>query len=428
MTTTHEPTTVPRAYFTGEEVYQRELHEIFGRSWVFVGHESELPEPGDYMTRLMGSEPVIVSRTEDTSLRVMLNSCTHRGTQVCKIAFGNSTTFRCGYHGWLFGHDGRLKGVPGKKALYGKDFELGRLGLRQARVESRHGLIFATWDEDALSLEDSLGEFIWYFDALFGWFPGGMEVYGGIRRANVRGNWKLHAENMCGDGYHLKVSHNTMFELGVMGDQAMAVEGWVVNGDKGHTLRAQYLNEPGIENTLFGYDPDLAAEALEASDAEMRKFRVGTTVIHGLVFPNLGFITTSPNYLGDDAQGMTAYTQLRTITPLDLHHHQIAYWTLVPHRASKEWRAKSHLFSTRMFTPSSFLEADDVENFRRIDAGLGVVAGLRTPYNYELGFGVPENSKPAPWQGPGRVVGQDLTESNQRSFISRYMSIIGQDQ
>jgi hypothetical protein len=75
-------------------------------------------------------------------------------------------------------------------------------------------------------------------------------------------------------------------------------------------------------------------ETLRLSDPEVRKFREGTTVVHGLAFPNLGFITTSPNYLGDDATGTTAYTQLRTITPIDLHHHEIAYWTLVPRSAS----------------------------------------------------------------------------------------------
>jgi nitrite reductase/ring-hydroxylating ferredoxin subunit len=423
MTSTDVRGNVPRSYFSDEAIYRRELHEVFGKSWIFVAHESEIPRIGDYVTRLMGSEPVIVSRSEDGP-RVMLNSCTHRGTQVCKVAYGNSTTFRCGYHGWAFGHDGRLKGVPGKRTLYAKDFDFGRLGLRQASVASRHGMIFATWDEDASAFGDALGDFAWYFDALFGWFPGGMEVYGGVRRARVRGNWKLHAENMCGDGYHLQVSHNTMFAAGVMGDQALSVEGWVVNGDGGHTIRAQYLAEEGIDRALFGYESELVEETLRVSDPEVRKFREGTTVIHGLVFPNLGFITTSPNYLGDDATGTTAYTQLRTITPIDLHHHEIAYWTLVPKAASEAWKAKSHLFSTRMFTPSSFLEADDVENFRRIDAGLGEVAGRDVPYNYELGLNAAENGKPAPWSGPGRIVGQDLTESNHRSFVSHYLNLV----
>lgn len=424
MTSTDSRGVIPRSYFTDENLYQRELDQVFGRSWIFVGHESELPAPGDYVTRLMGSEPVIVSRTEDSGVRVMLNSCTHRGTQVCKLAYGNSTVFRCGYHGWIFGHDGDLKAVPGRNTLYAPGFDFKRLGLRQARVESRHGLIFANWDATAPSLDDSLGELGWYFDALFGLFPDGMEVYGGVRRARVRGNWKLHAENIGGDGYHLQTSHQTMFEAGVMGDQAATVEGWVINGPGGHTFRSQYLAEEGVPNTLFGYEPDLVSAMKEAADPEVWKFREGTTVIHGLVFPNLGFITTSPNYLGDDAMGTTAYTQLRTVTPVDLHHHEIAYWTLVPRAASDEWKAKSHLYSTRMFTPSSFLEADDVENFRRIDFGLGRTAGLDVPLNYELGLNAMENPKRAPWTGPGRIVAQDLTESNHRSFLSHYATLM----
>lgn len=423
MTTTEGPTSIPRSYYRNESVYEKELQQLFGRSWIFVGHESEIPKPGDYVTRLMGGDPVIVSRTQDDGLRVMLNSCTHRGTQVCKVAYGNSTTFRCGYHGWAFGNDGALKGVPGRRALYGSGFDLSRLGLRRARVETLHGFIFATWSEDGGSLEEYLGEFKWYLDALFDFFPGGLEVHGGVHRVEVRGNWKIHAENFCGDGYHLQVAHRTMFDLGVMGDQAGAVEGFVVNEPHGHALRAQYLADDGAEGTVFGYEQELLEGAVANADPQMRKFRERSTVIHGLVFPNLLLITTAPQYFGEDASGPTAFTQLRVVTPIDQHHHQVAYWSLVPKDASEEWKAKSYLYVTRQHGASSFFEADDLENFRRIDAGLGTVAGDRTPYNYELGVGAAEQGKP-PWEGPGRIVRQDLTESNQRNFIGRYMHLM----
>ncbi|MFF4795005.1 Rieske 2Fe-2S domain-containing protein [Streptomyces sp. NPDC001276] len=126
------------------------LHQyrVFGANWVFVGHESEVPAPGNYVTRRLRGDPVILSRTEDNGVQVMLNSCTHRGTQVCKASYGNTTTFRCGYHGWVFGNDGTLKGVPGRRALYGPDFDLSKRGLGRARVETLHGFVFATWRHD----------------------------------------------------------------------------------------------------------------------------------------------------------------------------------------------------------------------------------------------------------------------------------------
>lgn len=421
MTTVDGPISIPRSYYRDEATFEKELRSIFGRNWLFVAHESEIPEPGDYVTRQMGGDPVIVSRTQADGVRVMLNSCTHRGTQVCKLAYGNSTTFRCGYHGWVFGNDGDLKGVPGRRALYGTDFDLDRLGLRRARVETTHGFIFATWAADAEPLAEYLGDFDWYLAALLDLFPNGLEVHGGVHKVNIRGNWKIHSENFSGDGYHLRVAHRTMFELGVMGDQAGAVGGYVVNDPRGHSLRSQYLVDDGVPETVFGYEDDVIQPALEAADEQVRRFREKTTVIHGLVYPNLLFITTAPQYFGEDASGPTAFTQIRALTPIDQHHHEVAYWNLVPKDASPQWKAKSYLYATRQHGAASYFEADDLENFRRIDAGLGAVAGESTPYNYELGIGAAEQPPP-PWTGPGRIVQQDFTESNQRNFVARYLT------
>lgn len=420
--TTDPSASIPRSYYRDGEALERELTTVYGESWVFLGHESEVPAAGDYVTRSMGANPVIVSRTEDGAIHVMLNSCTHRGTEVCKLSYGNTTTFRCGYHGWVFGADGDLKGVPGRRSLYGPSFDPKRLGLRKARVETFCGLVFATWAQDAPDLEESLGDMAWYLRGFLELFSGGMEVHGGAHTVDVRGNWKIHVENFAGDGYHLKNAHKTMFDLGVMGTQAGAVDGFVVNVPNGHSLRAQYLADEGVPEVVFGYE-DALLETIDA-DEQHRRFRERSTVIHGMVYPNLLFITTAPLYFGTDADGAVAFTQLRQITPIDPHHHRVTYWTLVPRDASPEWKSRSYLYSTRQHGAASFFEADDLENFRRIDAGLGdAVAGVE-PFNYELGIDVAERATP-PWEGPGRVVRQDLTEANQRNLVRRYLEQMG---
>src|SRR5690606_17559835 len=143
---------MPRWYYRDEDVVGEEMRRIFGTTWLFVGHESEVAQPGDYVTRQMGADPVIVSRAESGTVHVMLNSCTHRGTQVCKAASGSSASFQCGYHGWAVRNDGQLRGCPGGKSLYGPDFDKSPLGLRQARTEvTRHGFVFATWNVDGPS-------------------------------------------------------------------------------------------------------------------------------------------------------------------------------------------------------------------------------------------------------------------------------------
>lgn len=419
-----ESVNIPRSYYRDEDALHQEYNKIFGQNWLFVGHETEIPAAGDYVTRRMGTNPVIMSRTEDGDVHVMLNSCTHRGTELCKLSYGNTTTFRCGYHGWVFSPDGQLKGVPGRRALYGPEFDPKKLGLRQARVEVVYGLVFATWNPDAPPLLEFLGDYAWYLQAFFELFPGGMEVYGGAHQVDIRGNWKIHAENFSGDGYHLQNAHRTMFDLGVMGEQAGAVEGFVVNVPTGHSIRSQYVVDEGTPQIPFGYEEALLANAGQTLSEEQLKFRQATSVIHGLVYPNLLLITTAPLYFGEDAKGSTAFTQLRSVTPIDAHHHRVTYWTLVPKDASDEWKAKSYLYSTRQHGAASYFEADDLENFRRIDAGLGDQVAGTDPFNYELGQGVDTTTVP-PWEGPGNVVRQDLTEANQRNLVRRYLEQMG---
>ncbi len=291
-------------------------------------------------------------------------------------------------------------------------------------MEVAYGLVFATWNPDAPPLMDFLGDYAWYLKAFFELFPGGMEVYGGAHQVDIRGNWKIHAENFSGDGYHLQNAHRTMFDLGVMGEQAGAVEGFVVNVPTGHSIRAQYVVDEGTPHIPFGYEEALLAEAGRTLEQEQVKFRQRTSVIHGLVYPNLLLITTAPLYFGEDAKGSTAFTQLRSVTPIDAHHHRVTYWSLVPKDASDEWKAKSYLYSTRQHGAASYFEADDLENFRRIDAALGDQVAGTDPFNYELGEGVATATVP-PWKGPGNVVHQDLTEANQRNMVRRYLQQMG---
>lgn len=414
---------VGRHLYSDEQVFEQELKSVFAKSWLLVGFESEIPQPGDYVTRRMGADPVILTRSESGDVYVLHNSCTHRGTQICKAAFGNSANFRCGYHGWTFGNDGRLRGVPGRRSLYRDDFDLGSLGLRRARVGIVHGLVFATFDDEAPTLEEYLGDFRWYLDRLFGFFPGGMEVYGGAHRVIVRCNWKIHADNFIGDGYHLRIAHRTMFELGVMGKQADKVTGYCVQSPYGHGLRVQYVQDEKASGVVYGYPEALLATARSQDLPGAWEFRAASSVIHGLLFPNMPFITTAPVQFGSDATGQTAFTQIRTLTPLNAHTHEVTYWSLVPKDAPEEWKKKSYLYSIRQHGASSYFEADDLENFRRIDAGLGREAAEDVPFNYDLGVGVPGSGEP-PFPGPCNIVSQDFSEVNQRNFYRRYFEVL----
>ena len=103
---------ISREIFVNEEIYRQEQEQVFARAWLFVGHESQIPKPGDFFVSSMGEESVILCRDRAGRIHVFLNSCRHRGMKVCRYDEGNTVEFMCPYHGWSYGTDGALVGVP----------------------------------------------------------------------------------------------------------------------------------------------------------------------------------------------------------------------------------------------------------------------------------------------------------------------------
>src|SRR5687767_10095579 len=108
---------VSRELFVNDEIYEQEQEQIFARSWLFVGHESQIPRAGDYFVSGMGEESVILTRDHRQQIHVFLNTCRHRGMKVCRYDEGNTTVFTCPYHGWSYATDGRLVGVSSRTAI-----------------------------------------------------------------------------------------------------------------------------------------------------------------------------------------------------------------------------------------------------------------------------------------------------------------------
>lgn len=200
----------PRVY-DDPDIFALEMRRIFERNWVYVGHESEVAEPGDYRTSTIGLQPVIVSRGSDRHLRVFLNACRHRGHTLCREAAGRSGSFACRYHGWVYGNDGALITVPDVEA-YPDRFrnEMPRLGLLQARAATYRGLIFANLRPDAEPLEDYLGAVRPFIDLWADLSPAGSVRVSNPHSYTYRGNWKFQVENGV-DMYHPPFVHQSAF-------------------------------------------------------------------------------------------------------------------------------------------------------------------------------------------------------------------------
>src|ERR1043166_4548809 len=185
--------------YTSERVFQLELERIFHRCWLYIGHESEIPRPGDFRARTMGTQPVIMVRGHDDKVRLLVNRCRHRGTIVCETEAGCTDAFRCWYHGWIYDNTGRLVHVTGPEA-YGDGFRTEDFGLTAVpRVEIYRQFVFASLDPKAPPLRDHLGLAAAMIDVMVDASPEGQVIVdGGCYKTFYKGNWKLIGM----DGYH----------------------------------------------------------------------------------------------------------------------------------------------------------------------------------------------------------------------------------
>ena len=230
---------------TDEELYRVEMERIFSKTWLLLGHESEIPKAGDFIVRDMAEDNVIVARDREGNVNVSLNVCPHRGMRVCLGEAGNKHVHQCIYHGWAFKPNGDFIGAPiEKEKMHGNRLDKSDLGLKKARVALYGGMIFATWNIEGPSFDEYLGDMKYYLDQLFCRTDNGLELLGPPQRFVIPCNWKIPGEQSGSDGFHTLTLHRSLMEGGVMGgtaetiyDQAPGMYGVDVSCEQGHSLR-----------------------------------------------------------------------------------------------------------------------------------------------------------------------------------------------
>ena len=209
--------TVSREIFVSPQFYRDELEKLFARAWLFIGHESQIPKPGDFFVSRMGEESVILCRDHAGAVHVFLNSCRHRGMKVCRYEQGNTSLFVCPYHSWSYTTDGRLQGVPLYRALYEGTLQREDWSLIEvAKLAVYKGTVWATWDPHAADFLTYLGDAVDHLDQVVDCRdgrPGGAEVIG-VHKWVFPSNWKFAAENFLGDTYH-NPSHRSVDMIGM---------------------------------------------------------------------------------------------------------------------------------------------------------------------------------------------------------------------
>ncbi len=400
---------IPAFVYTHPAVYALELERIFQRSWLFVAHESEIPAPGDYVTRHMGEQPVIVSRGEDGVVRVMLNVCRHRAMQVVRADCGNAAHFRCPYHGFTYASTGQLTGVPFQADAYGDTLDRSQIRLLQARVERYRGLIFATWDHEGESLDEYLGAMKWYLDLVVA--RGEMEILGPPQRWTVPSTWKLPAENFVSDAYHTAYTHASLAKLDLVSSTGFGQAGYHVTAGHGHGLGI------GIQHDGSQYPPELHATFARYLSPDQLRILHQVKNLHGTVFPNLSVLI--PSAVPVDGR-LVSGTTLRLWQPRGPNRVEILSWCLVEKDAPDSWKAASRTAYVQTFGTSGIFEQDDTENWEaqtRISEALQP-RGDDLVLNYRMGLGRPPL---ADFPGPGVVYEGKFNEANARAFYREWL-------
>jgi phenylpropionate dioxygenase-like ring-hydroxylating dioxygenase large terminal subunit len=384
------------------ELHRLEMKRIFARSWIGVAHESEIPEPGDFVLRHIGEDAVIVTRGADGAVSILLNVCAHRGMEVCWADEGNQSQFKCPYHGWVFDSAGRLLGAPFEQEMYG-DWDKSGYGLRTARVEIRYGIVFGNFDESAPSLEEHLGDLAWYQDTMYSGVE--WEALGPPSRQRLEANWKTMADQFAGDGYHGGTLHAALEELG-MADN---------NGVVSNFVKVSF---PGLGHVILAFTPNRTDETghnelLEEDERNSFQDRMLAT----LVFPATNNFGGGASMKGPDGSDIRA-ALIGGIVPKG--PGSLELWTSM--LVSKDTPEAVRQMMRRINVIQSVGAAPDdavaTPSMQKVANG-AIGSEQMLKYNAVRGYNKPEH-----WPGPGYVCGGFPRDDSHWHFWLRWFDLL----
>lgn len=387
-----EPDRVHKDVYTDPDLFEEELDRVFGKAWIFIGHESQIPNTGDYHQALIGRENVLLIRGDDGNPHVLFNRCPHKGAKLVVTPDGNAGRFlRCPFHGWNFKCDGKLLSVPAREGYEGTrlnirdpDYSIRRL----PRQESYRGFVFASLAETGPSLEEFLGGIKLSLDNFCDRAPTGeVAVEGGVFRVWQRSNWKVFFENL-NDTSHPMVTHESSvnaaraeyktlpegspmpFELHIMEGNGEPYEFWggleMVAFDHGHSYMGAIFTPP-TDPVALSHKASLEVMYGPARTEEILSIQRHNSIIYPSCAPH------------------TSFQQLRVIRPIAVDRTMVEIYTFRLKGAPDEFFQRSIQYANIVNSPSSNVMPDDIEVYARCQEGLRSDGGDWVSFHREAG-------------------------------------------
>jgi benzoate/toluate 1,2-dioxygenase subunit alpha len=374
-----EPGRIHRDVYTDPDIFDLEMERIFGRAWLFVGHTSQVPEPGDFVTTELGRQPVVMTRHSDGCVHVLLNRCTHRGAKVVNERKGNAPRLTCCYHGWSYDTDGRLAAVPVPEGC-AAGFDMDQFALARApRIGEYRGFVFASLAANGASFEDHIGPMKANIDDLVDRAPAGeLALDAGMHRYIYAGNWKLQVENVL-DSYHVPFGHaSTVNRQGVQfarreGDQKGATVVETDNKETGDKRTAASWRERKsyIAGNGHGWTSNTALDDGKRSSPAFDEYkqvlaeRVGAERAREILTPRLHNSLIYPNV---SIMGLNIH--VRVIKPVAVDRTEVTIYPIRLIGAPDAMNFGNIRLLNVTHSAASFVQSDDLESFARTQKGL----------------------------------------------------------
>ena len=352
---------VARDIFTDPDVFELEMKHIFEGNWIYLAHESQIPNKNDYFTTHIGRQPIFIARNRNGELGAFINACSHRGAMLCRHKRANKATYTCPFHGWTFNNSGKLLKVKDPEgAGYPENFNRGGSHdlTRVPRFESYRGFLFGSLNPEVLPLAEHLGEAAKIIDLIVDQSPQGLEVVRGGSSYVYDGNWKLQTENGA-DGYHVSAVHwnyaatTSRRKEAEQPDniRAMSAGSWAKQGggfysfEHGHLLLwTNWANPEDRPN--WDRREELAARYGQArADWMVQRSR------NLCLYPNV--------YLMDQFS-----SQIRHYRPLSVDKTEVTIYCIAPKGEAPAARAHRIRQYEDFFNASGMATPDDLEEFR----------------------------------------------------------------
>ncbi|WP_322059613.1 aromatic ring-hydroxylating dioxygenase subunit alpha [Paraburkholderia sp. J63] len=373
-----EPDQVHRDVYLDQEVFDLEMERLFHRTWVYLGHTSQVPNAGDYLTVDIAREPLVMVRQADGSVRVLKNRCAHKGAKLVSAPSGNTGKFfRCPYHAWTYKTDGKPLAIPLKNGYEGTrmtECPSGQGLTAVANVETYRGFVFVRLSDEGPTFSEYFGDSLSSIDNMADRSPEGeLEIAGGCLRYMHNCNWKMFVENL-NDTMHPMVAHEssagTAKKLwdGKSADEPkpMAIEQFVpfVSGydffdgmgvrvfENGHSYTGVNFSIHSSYSALPEYEQKLAA----AWGEEKAKQVLGTARHNTVYYPSLTI--------------KGAIQAIRVVRPIAPDKTLVESWTFRLKGAPDALLQRTLTYSRLINSPMSVVGHDDLHAYRAIQEGL----------------------------------------------------------